>query len=241
MWNSYSSGVTLNRSLISGNSASTGAELYKILGDPITANNYNVIGYGGYSRSFGFTPGANDIIPSGPLITALDPILADHCGSTLTHALVSGSVAIDAAPDGDCSVAPINGLDQRGYICNVDGDGNPSVNECDAGAFEFGAGNNPTPTPIVTTTPTLAVTATAIGSPTPIVTATPTSTNHPGTRPTRTPTALPRPTRTPMPKNGSENALTHSSHEMDANPLMTPIIVALLAFGNFAFFKKWRR
>lgn len=57
------------------------------------------------------------------VLTGLDPLLADHGGPTLTHALLAGSSAIDAA--GDCGLA----TDQRGSPRD---DG-----ACDSGAYEF--------------------------------------------------------------------------------------------------------
>ena len=56
-------------------------------------------------------------------ITGLDPDLADNGGPTLTHALLPGSSAIDAA--GDCGLD----TDQRGAPRNDDA--------CDSGAYEF--------------------------------------------------------------------------------------------------------
>ncbi len=59
-------------------------------------------------------------IPGG--LTGLDPIRADNGGPTVTHALLAGSNAIDAA--GFCSLPN----DQRGA---------PRVGACDIGAFEY--------------------------------------------------------------------------------------------------------
>ncbi|MCP4531619.1 MAG: hypothetical protein GY831_10355, partial [Delftia sp.] len=53
-----------------------------------------------------------------------------------THALVEGSPAIDKAPDASCTVAPINGVDERNKLRNFDGDLSASLFECDIGAFE---------------------------------------------------------------------------------------------------------
>jgi hypothetical protein len=145
--------MNLNQSLISGNSADYGAEVYNKYGT-VNANNYNVIGYSGDARSSGFTPGELDIIPPGALKTVLHRRLADNGGPTFTHALVPGSVAIDAVPDAACLAPPINGLDQRGFPRNVDGDGAPSFNECDAGALEYASVNPSTPTPTATARPT---------------------------------------------------------------------------------------
>ncbi|MDJ0892910.1 MAG: right-handed parallel beta-helix repeat-containing protein, partial [Gammaproteobacteria bacterium] len=104
--------VAFNRSLVSGNTASgnpnhgtTGVSeidategLY--VGNDInfTADNYNLFGTDGDAGVAGFTPGATDIVPAVgvPLRAILNPNLADNGGPTLTHALVSGSPAIDA-------------------------------------------------------------------------------------------------------------------------------------------------
>jgi YD repeat-containing protein len=65
--------------------------------------------------------------------------LQDNGGATLTHALLFGSPAIDAANP----AAPGSGgnacdaVDQRGIARPADGDGNGSV-LCDTGAYELG-------------------------------------------------------------------------------------------------------
>ncbi len=122
--------VTLNHSLISGNNAGSGAEIYNYYGSTVNANNFNLIGYGGDARSYNFTPGANDIVPSEALAAILDTTLADNGGpstgsgtATLTHALVTGSPAVDAAGDSGFDV------DQRGIT-------RPQGVADDIGAFE---------------------------------------------------------------------------------------------------------
>jgi hypothetical protein len=65
--------------------------------------------------------------------------LAGNGGPTMTHALLSGSQAIDAVPDGQCT--PFGGgtaftTDQRGIARPQDGDGDATAT-CDAGAYEF--------------------------------------------------------------------------------------------------------
>jgi CSLREA domain-containing protein len=106
--------------------------------------------------------------------------LASNGGPTQTHALQTGSVAIDAAPN--CTDAGANSIteDQRGLPRPVDADGDTTP-ECDVGAFEVQvAGTSPTPT------------------------STPTQTNtpvpgQPTNTPTRTPTASATATRTATP------------------------------------------
>ncbi len=138
--NYYDSVVNLNRSLISGNTG-TAAEIY-IRSGTVNADNANLLGdisKDNAAAFSGFTPGAADITATSDgtnptaLTSILDTTLSDNGGPTLTHALVSGSPAIDAAPTG---AAP-NGIDQRGAARDFDGDGSSSANEGDIGAFEF--------------------------------------------------------------------------------------------------------
>jgi len=107
-------------------------------------------------------------------------VLADNGGPTETHALLSGSVAIDSAPD--CN-------DLRGGAVDSDqrGASRPWGVACDVGAYEAGAPAPPsgptrtptptrtrTPTPTPTPTPTRTPTAVSQSpSPTPPLTATP--------------------------------------------------------------------
>jgi hypothetical protein len=105
--------------------------------------------------------------------------LQDNGGPTFTHALLPGSVAIDA---GDPNFISPPDDDQRGFFRVYNG-------RLDIGAFEV----QPTPTPTPTSTPTATATATATSTPTATATATATST------PTATATATPTPTPTPAP------------------------------------------
>jgi len=61
--------------------------------------------------------------------------LADNGGATKTHALLAGSVAIDAGDTDACAAAPISNLDQRGDVRPIDGDGDGTA-ICDVGSFE---------------------------------------------------------------------------------------------------------
>jgi Ca2+-binding RTX toxin-like protein len=85
--------------------------------------------------SCGFTdPTSMNNTPAG-----LDPAgLQDNGGPTETIALVAGSAAMDMGLDTICAAAPVNNLDQRGFVRPVDGD-DDSTTVCDIGAFEFGA------------------------------------------------------------------------------------------------------
>lgn len=151
--------LTLSRTLVSGNSALAGPEVYVEAG-PILADSYNLFGYDGKAGTYGFALGTSDIIPdSGILLSDILAPLTDNGGHTWTHALVPGSPAIDKAPDVGCSVPPISGVDQRGEPRNINGDGPYTVKECDIGSFEF-VPAVPFPTPTPTGTPTSTATAT---------------------------------------------------------------------------------
>jgi hypothetical protein len=142
--------VTLSRTLISGNTGSTEPEVENDRGTVI-ANDFNLFGYDGDAGVSGFSPGATDIVPDVGLSSILDTTLADNGGFTQTHALVSGSPAVDAAGP-DC---PPPETDQRGVT-------RPQGIRCDIGAFELQSSPiaTPTPTPTSTATPTPAATPT---------------------------------------------------------------------------------
>jgi hypothetical protein len=154
----------LRRSIVSGN-AGNEVHLYTDAGynNTLIANKHNVFGRNGNAGTIGFNPGSTDIVPTGSLASILNSLGANG-GPTWTHALPSGSPAIDRAPNTDCNAAPVNGVDQRGQPRNRNGDGAPSSNECDIGAFEFQpqvvATDTPTATPTPTRTPTPTPTAT---------------------------------------------------------------------------------
>ena len=145
--------LILNRTIISGNQGRIGDEVSVYSGTygsgTVTANNFNLFGHNANTngQSFeNFTPGATDITATvgGTHPTALAAILAglaDNGGpttpATQTHALVGGSPAIDGAPSAACTVAPVSSVDQRDVARPQDGDGAPSNNECDIGAYEY--------------------------------------------------------------------------------------------------------
>jgi len=131
------------------------------------ATSFASFGYNVVSDTSCHLNGTGDIIVSsrvGPL--------ADNGGPTQTHALLSGSPAIDAIPLADCKDSFLNDIttDQRGVTRH-------QGSACDIGAVEMcatGACTTPIPTPTPTPTPT----------PIPIPTPTPTPT------PAQTPTGL---------------------------------------------------
>ena len=131
IYNGWNSTLTLARSLLSGNSAADGAELYnepekdRIPAGIVNSNNGNLFGQNDNAGTSGFTPTASDLVPSVGL-SAILASLADNSGGTQTHALVAGSPAIDAA--GDSGLA----TDQRGIT-------RPQGAADDIGAFELEA------------------------------------------------------------------------------------------------------
>jgi len=138
--------TNINRSIVSGNSAATSAaEISNNTSATINANNYNVFAHGLLTNAQAynnFTPGANDRNTTSDggspvaLASILNTTLANNGGPTLTHALVSGSPAVDFAPSAACTGSPINGVDQRGAARNYDGNGSVT-GECDSGAYEL--------------------------------------------------------------------------------------------------------
>nr|MDJ0872523.1 right-handed parallel beta-helix repeat-containing protein [Gammaproteobacteria bacterium] len=134
-WPGDSEHLAFDRSIVAGNTANVDSQVWASSGVTVIADNYNLFGTDGDAGVSGFTPGATDIVPAVgvPLRAILNPNLADNGGPTLTHALVSGSPAIDAVPaSADCG-----GTDQRGESRRQDGNGD-GVPGCDIGAYEFG-------------------------------------------------------------------------------------------------------
>jgi len=150
IYGTYDSTTNLVRSIVSGNSATVGNEVYVYSGmyyyGTVNADAHNVLGHSGLANATAFTnftPGASDITATSDgntptaLAAILDTTLADNGGPTETHNLVAGSPAIDLAPDAGCAAAPTSAVDQRGAPRPLDGDSSPSANECDAGAVEY--------------------------------------------------------------------------------------------------------
>jgi len=141
--------VTLN-----ANTGSTGSNIFNdeasmaignsIVANPVGGSNcFNSNGFinsQGHNLDSGNTCGfttTGDISNSNPLLGSLQ----DNGGPTVTHALTSGSPAIDQGDNGLCPAA-----DQRGVS-------RPQGSSCDIGAFE--AGTTADLTLSVTTSPTL--------------------------------------------------------------------------------------
>ena len=144
--------ITLNRTLVSGNTASIGPEIRNI--GITTPDNFNLFGHSGVAGVSGFTPGVTDVVPGAAVMlnNILSP-LANNGGPTLTHALVTGSPAVDASPaNGDCQPT-----DQRGIT-------RPQGAACDIGAFEFTAVTPPPLPPPQTPSVCGGVAATLVGT-----------------------------------------------------------------------------
>ncbi|MBI3248893.1 MAG: hypothetical protein HYZ50_20520 [Deltaproteobacteria bacterium] len=158
---SFTSGgtVELHRSLIAGNIAATaGDEIwwFNANGGSFLVDDANLFGHSVESTAdalYNVSAGVSDILATSDgaaptaLTDMLDTTLADNGGPTLTHNLVAGSPAIDAA--GACGLA----TDQHGVV-------RPQGSACDIGAVEFGA--QPPTDPCETATPTLGCTVNGV-------------------------------------------------------------------------------
>lgn len=117
--------LRLDRSIVAGNTAPQFPDCFSFP-------------HQGDHNVFGAAEGCNPVAAdrAGTSQAPLDPKLAfaaDQGGTTPTRLPLAGSPAIDLAPAGLCS-----GLDQRGAVRPVDGDGD-GVSGCDAGAVEAGS------------------------------------------------------------------------------------------------------
>jgi predicted outer membrane repeat protein len=138
LYNYFEQVAVLQNSLIVGNSAPTGGEIFNR--GQVNADSYNLFGHSGLSnaRAFrNFAPGSTDITTTSDgtqptaLTSILDTTLADNGGSTLTHALLAGSPAVNAGdPTAVAGENEVPEFDQRG---------DPFVRQVgpiDIGAFE---------------------------------------------------------------------------------------------------------
>lgn len=120
-------GMTLQNTIVAGNMSSNGQT--DDIGGAIVSNGNNLVQ----------NPlGAMGLVPSD--ITGINPNLAALAlnlpGTTMTHALLVGSAAIDAGNDNICADAlTVNNLDQRGAV-------RPSGSHCDIGAYEYVSNRN---------------------------------------------------------------------------------------------------
>jgi hypothetical protein len=143
--NSASNGAGMSSSLVMTGSTtvknsiianqSSGVDCYTY-GGSITSQGYNIES----DTSCGFTgTGDQHNVSSGSLNLGT---LADNGGPTQTHALGSGSVAIDQIPNGVNGCVSGTSVDQRGAV-RADG-ANRGGSGCDVGAYEANSNQNPT-------------------------------------------------------------------------------------------------
>jgi filamentous hemagglutinin family protein len=136
----YDGQITISNSILVGNTAANGNEVF--LGGGIGTVNFigtNIVGTNGLSGITGtgaFT--GTPITPTGAANTVINTTLADNGGSTRTHALVTGSIAIDASSTTGGAIPTTS--DQRGTAAN---------GIRDIGAFEV-ASPPPVIPPVVT-------------------------------------------------------------------------------------------
>lgn len=143
--------VVVSRTLVSGNTAGFGDELFAQSVGDMTLDAHNLIGHNGLTNAlamYNVTPGGSDITATSDgtdptaLADILDTNLANNGGPTFTHALVTGSPAIDAIPTTRARATAAAGCvagvstDQRGVIR---ANGSSTGSACDIGAFEFSA------------------------------------------------------------------------------------------------------
>jgi parallel beta helix pectate lyase-like protein len=126
IWNGNpSSQLVMRNSLVGGNKSPTGPDILGLL----TSQGYNLIQN---TQDTTFAPNrehGTDLLQVAPKSLGIDPLLRDNDGPTQTHALLSGSAAIDRIPPNDCRIKVIS-TDQRGVR-------RPQGMACDIGAYEL--------------------------------------------------------------------------------------------------------
>ena len=126
VYNSRDAVFDFRSTVLAGNGAPGGPNQSNASGAVITSQGFNLVGD---NTDFVFTPMAGDLVgtAANPIDALLGP-LQDNGGPTLTHALLSGSPAIDTAACTDANGDPVL-TDQRGIP-------RPHGAACDIGAFE---------------------------------------------------------------------------------------------------------
>lgn len=144
MYQDGASNFTVRNSIIAQNTDKTSDDDDDCFGT-FSSGGYNLIGHNwlcsGFNQTGDQTGGVNSTLDA-----KLDP-LAKNGGYSYTHALQSGSPAIDAGNPNGCKdkYGQTLSYDQRVYQRHIDGDNNGSA-RCDKGAFEY-ASHYITPTP----------------------------------------------------------------------------------------------
>ncbi len=133
--------ISLYNTIVAGNASASVPDIYTSSLGFYQSNGFNLIGDPGAVTTF--VDGANN-----DLVGIASPLLgplADNGGPTETHALLTGSPAIDS---GECVMTNFTEHDQRHFGRTtsgpraVDGDNNGSI-ICDRGSFEFDATSLP--------------------------------------------------------------------------------------------------
>ena len=123
--NNSASQVVMRNSLVAGNKAPAGPDM---LG-PLTSQGYNLIQNTQDTTFASNQAHGTDLLQVASSGLRIDPLLRDNNGATQTHALLSGSTAIDRIPPKDCRIKDIS-TDQRGVR-------RPQGVACDIGAYEL--------------------------------------------------------------------------------------------------------
>jgi predicted outer membrane repeat protein len=132
--------TTLNNTIVAGNLNTRFARWEDVHGS--VGGQFNLIGDGTFMSGIANGLNGNQIgTAAAPIDPRLGP-LADNGGPTLTHALLTGSPAIDAGSNTAAADSP---TDQRGFARIVEGDGIGAAT-VDIGAFEFVPPPNSPPT-----------------------------------------------------------------------------------------------
>jgi filamentous hemagglutinin family protein len=134
----FSSGSTLriSNSIVAGNTALTGREIHSSIA--ATSEGNNLFGFNSNSGLFNVALAASDIVPTVPLSQILAP-LGNYGGATLTHALLPGSPAINAAGAGATAadqrgiavvggVRDIGAFESRGFVVSAAGGSGQTTN-----------------------------------------------------------------------------------------------------------------
>ena len=119
--------VSLQNTIVAGNNGPFGPDCWTPPGVPntIISSGYNIISI---TSGCDFTPSTGDLLNIEPAIGPFQ----DNGGPTFTHALLPGSLAINAGNPAGCT-------DQNGNLLTTDqrGVARPQGMTCDMGAFEF--------------------------------------------------------------------------------------------------------
>jgi uncharacterized repeat protein (TIGR01451 family) len=122
--------ITLTNSIVAGNTSAGSYPDVDEFGGDINSGGYNVIGVDDDGSISGDGATGDQVGTSGsPLDPRLGP-LAANSGRTQTHALLAGSPALDAIPEGGNNYNGASATDQRDFS-------RPRGVNCDVGAYEW--------------------------------------------------------------------------------------------------------